>query len=264
MYPFIKFFSVEIPSYALCMLSGFTLVIILSILRSKKKYTPIRWDDMLAIAVIVLGMALFCGYVLYIFVTYPVFEYLSQGYYTFLLNGGIVFYGALFGGIAGAFAGIKLFRISVESFEASVVPFIPLGHAIGRIGCTLAGCCYGMEYYGPGAIYYPENNPLYTFDPTVGHFPVQLLEASLDVAIMVILLVFLRKQRRKYDATFLYLALYSAMRFCTEMLRGDEIRGVYEFNISTSQWISIGIIVLCIARILILKYVLPKIKKSVD
>lgn len=249
MYPFIKIFSLEIPSYGLCMLLGFALVLVLGVIRSKKKEYPLYWDDMLATTSIVMCTAILGGYILYMLVTYP--KELLSGDFSVLTQGGIVFYGALFGGVAGAFIGIKLFKINVSVFEESVVPFIPLGHAIGRIGCALAGCCYGMEYYGPFAIYYPSDNPLYYFNPAKGHFPVQFLEALLDVVIMIILLIFLRKKRRKFDAVFLYLALYSVMRFCTEMLRGDEIRGVYEFNISTSQWISIGLLVICILRLVI-------------
>ena len=257
MYPFIEVFSIQLPSYGICMLLGFTLVFVLAIIRSKRKYKPLHWDDMLAVTAIVLFLSLFGGYTLYMLVTYP--EELASGDFSVLTQGGIVFYGALFGGVLGALIGIKIFRINLPVFEASVVPYIPLGHALGRVGCALAGCCYGIEYDGPFAIHYPDNHPLYPFfDSSVGHFPVQFLEAFLDIIIMFILLAFLRKKRRKYDTTFLYLALYSAMRFCTEMLRGDEIRGVYEFNISTSQWISIGLIVLCIARNLIQNYILRK------
>lgn len=261
MYPFIEIFSVRLPSYGMCMLAGFALVFILSLIRSKRKYQPLPWDDMLAVTAIVLFLSLFGGYILYMLVTYP--KELASGDFSVLTQGGVVFYGALFGGVTGALLGIKMFRIDVSVFEASVVPYIPLGHALGRIGCALAGCCYGIEYYGPFAIHYPDNHPLYPFfDSSVGYFPVQFTEAFLDIIIMLILLTFLRKKRRKFDAVFLYLALYSAMRFCTEMLRGDEIRGVYEFNISTSQWISILIIIVCIIRFLTVKYIIPKDKKQ--
>ena len=259
MHPFIKIFSFEIPTYGICMIAGFVLAAILGYRRSKKKYRPINWEDMLAIASTVLCLSLLGGYVLYIFVTYPVAEMICQKDFSFLTEGGIVFYGALFGGVLGAVIALKLFKIDIACFEASVVPFIPLGHAIGRVGCAMAGCCYGIEYYGIGAIYYPDNHPFYPFfDSSVGHFPVQFLEAFLDIAIMFILLAFLKKQRKKYDTIFLYLALYSTMRFFTEMLRGDEIRGVYQFNISTSQWISLGIILICI-----FKFVVPRLCKKV-
>ena len=254
MHPFIKIGSLELPSYGLCMLSGFTLVFVLAIIRSKRKYKPLKLDDMLAVTAIVLFLSLVGGYILYMLVTYP--KELASGDFSVLPQGGIVFYGALFGGVLGAMLGIKIFRINFSVFEASVVPYIPLGHALGRVGCALAGCCYGIEYDGPLAIHYPDNHPLYSFfDSSVGYFPVQFLEAFLDIIIMLILLAFLRKERKKFDTTFLYLALYSAMRFFTEMLRGDEIRGVYEFNISTSQWISIGLILLCTARFITLKYI---------
>lgn len=257
MYPFIKIFSLEIPTYSVFMLTGFILATVLGFKRAKSKYTAILWEDMLAIFSAVLCTSLLGGYLLYIVVTYPVIEMISAGDYSFLTEGGIVFYGALFGGVMGALLTLKFLRADIANFEASVIPFIPLGHGLGRIGCAMAGCCYGIEYYGPFAIYYPDNHPLYPFfDSSVGHFPVQFLEAFLDIGIMIALLMFLRKKRKKYDATFLYLALYSAMRFCTEMLRGDEIRGIYKFNISTSQWISICIILICTLKLLI-----PKIKK---
>ena len=258
MYPFIKIFSAQIPTYGICMIMGFVLAAILGYRRAKKKYKPINWEDMLAIASTVLCLSLLGGYILYIFVTYPVIEMMSTGDFSFLTDGGIVFYGALFGGVLGAVLALKLFRIDVADFEASVVPFIPLGHALGRVGCAMAGCCYGIEYYGIGAIYYPDDHPFYPFfDSSVGHFPVQFLEAFLDIIIMIILLAFLLKQRKKYETIFLYLALYSTMRFFTEMLRGDEIRGVYEFNISTSQWISLGIILICV-----LKFLIHKLRKK--
>lgn len=254
MHPFIKIFSFEIPAYGICMIAGFVLAAVLGYKRAKKKYTPINWEDMLAIASTVLCTSLAGGYLLYIIVTYPVIEMIMSGDYSFFTEGGIVFYGALTGGVIGAVLALKLFRINIADFEASVVPFIPLGHSLGRIGCAMAGCCYGIVYYGPGAIYYADNHPLYPFfDSSVGHFPVQFLEAFLDIVIMIVLLIFLQKKRKKYDAVFLYLTLYSAMRFFTEMLRGDEIRGIYKFNISTSQWISLGIILICILRFLIPK-----------
>ena len=54
MYPFIKIFSIEIPSYGMCMLLGFALVLVLSVIRSKKKEYPLYWDDMLAVTAIVM------------------------------------------------------------------------------------------------------------------------------------------------------------------------------------------------------------------
>ena len=59
MYPFIKIFSIEIPSYGMCMLLGFALVLVLSVIRSKKKEYPLYWDDMLAVTAIVMCTSIF-------------------------------------------------------------------------------------------------------------------------------------------------------------------------------------------------------------
>ncbi len=246
MYPLIEFSVFKIYTYGICLISGFALAIISGMIRAKKRYTPIRFDDMITITAFTLFSSLAGGYILYVLV-----EYLKTGIFSPLQNG-IVFYGGLAGGIFGAILSLKALKINIQDFEESFVPFIPLGHAVGRIGCLLAGCCYGREYYGPLAIYYPEAN---RFDPMVGHFPVQPLEAFLDIIIMLILLAYLRKKRKQLDTLFLYLTLYSAMRFCTEMLRGDINRGVFAAGLSTSQLISLGIVLICIARTIALKYI---------
>ena len=144
MYPMIEFFGRKIPTYGLCLIFAFTIVILLGYFRARKKYKPIAIEDMITIGAIVLGFALTGGYLLYIFVTYPVIQLILSGDFSFIFNGGIVFYGGLLGGIIGAFVGLKIFKIAPENLEVSVVPFIPLGHALGRVGCALAGCCYGM------------------------------------------------------------------------------------------------------------------------
>lgn len=248
MYPLINIFSLKIPSYGLCMLIGITLVILLTTKKAKK--FGITVEDVLIVAATTIGFAIFFGYLLYILVTYPIKEIINMIKnldFSFMRNGGIVFYGGLIGGIFGAFSGIKLSKISAKNLETCVVPYVPLGHAIGRIGCTLAGCCYGIKYNGLGAIFY-HNSPFVAYSDS-GHFPVQFLEAFLDICIMLYLLKLSKKDNKQYFLLFSYLLLYAIMRFFTEFLRGDAIRGIY-FGISTSQWISIGLIIIASTFIL--------------
>ena len=154
----------------------------------------------------------------------------------FEIFSGLVFYGGLIGGIVGGILGIKVAKINTQLVERSVVPFLPIGHAIGRIGCLLAGCCTGKEYDGIFAIHYPST--VSELSAEQGYFPVQLLEAGINIIISITLIIYSKKQKPKYSILFLYLLLYSVMRFCLEFLRGDEIRGIY-FGLSTSQCISI-------------------------
>lgn len=251
MYPFLHIFNISIPTYGLCMLAGVFLVAFLAYLKGKPLKIPV--ENIILIMACVFGGALIAGWLFYLVVTYSlsgIFDMISKGDFSFMKNGGIVFYGGLIGGLAGGIAGKKIIKTDLKTLELLFVPYVPLGHAIGRVGCFLAGCCYGMEYSGPLAVYYPHS--LAGVSPDVGYFPVQLLEAFLDVLIFAVLWRYCKKERKKFDIISVYLALYSVMRFGTECLRGDAIRGVY-FGLSTSQWISIGIIIVCVVRFVLLK-----------
>ena len=134
-------------------------------------------------------------------------------------------------------------------FERSAIPYIPLGHAIGRIGCLLAGCCHGFEYYGPLAV-----KSEILADGKM-YFPIQAVESVMNIIIMIILLLYRKKTDEKdvsgHGILILYLLLYSIMRFTNEFFRGDSVRGVR--ILSTSQWISVALFVACIAAIIFRK-----------
>lgn len=246
MLPYIDFLGIKIPSYGMCALLGIIIVLLSAIIRAKKK--GINYADILAIAAVSVLGAYIGGTLLYIVTAYSVTDiinYISRFDFSFISSAGLVFYGGLIGGVVGAFLGSKIISIKLSDIEDDIVPFIPFGHAVGRVGCFLSGCCYGIEYKGIFAITY--TNPVIGLSGDVSYFPVQLLEAFLDIMIVIILLIYSRKKRKKFDLLSMYMFLYAILRFCTEFLRGDEIRGLY-FSISTSQWISIVLIVAIIVR----------------
>lgn len=117
-----------------------------------------------------------------------------------------------------------------------------LVHMFGRIGCFLAGCCYGVPtdsslgviFTDPACYADPKNTPLH---------PTQLYEAFYIFIVMIVLL-FLRDRRKFYGQLFLlYLILYAAGRSVLELFRGDEERGYLIQNVlSHSQFIAIVVI----------------------
>ncbi len=153
---------------------------------------------------------------------------------SFWLGGGFVFYGGLI--LGGAWLiflakGLKHYRLSDLYF---VLPALTLGHGIGRVGCFLAGCCYGTQCNLAWAV------------SMHGHMlhPVQLYESFLLVLLTVILWRFVVK--RKTQAAWLtYLGGYGTIRLITENFRGDIVRGFYG-PLSTSQWVSVAMILLAV------------------
>ena len=239
MYPFIHIFGKTIGTYGLCMVLAVIIVAVLGFIRGKKRGLGI--EDVLIVGCTAVGMALICGGLLYIFVTYPIDVIIAQildGSFGFL-NGGIVFYGGLIGGVLGAFLGVRLAKCKFANIEYALLPWIPLGHAIGRVGCVMAGCCHGRPYDGPFAIYYP--HAVSGLSPTQGYFPVQPLESLMNLVICGILLLLSKKLTRRFDLLMTYLGCYGIARVVLEMFRGDAVRGIY-FSLSLSQWISIGML----------------------
>jgi phosphatidylglycerol---prolipoprotein diacylglyceryl transferase len=143
----------------------------------------------------------------------------------FWLGGGFVYLGGLIGGGIYSFLFIKLKNLSFESLNFSIVPML-WGHSIGRIGCFLAGCCFGTETTVPWSIHLHQAQ----------RHPVQLYES--------LLLATLAWMMNRYSKEHLihYLAGYGTIRFILEFYRADDIRGIF-LGISTSQIISLSMII---------------------
>ncbi len=156
-----------------------------------------------------------------------------------IIKGGFVFYGGLIGGAIGLYIYSRQFKLDFLKMADVYAVVFPLGHAIGRIGCHFAGCCYGIEYDGPFCIIYTEtigNTPL-----GVELLPIQLIEAAILIILFIVLYIVYRRSINSIGKTsFIYVVSYACIRFALEFFRGDKERGI--LLLSTSQWISISII----------------------
>ena len=107
---------------------------------------------------------------------------------------------------------------------------MPLFHAFGRIGCFLAGCCYGKKL----------STPIVIGTIEFARIPVQIIESMAEFILFIVLFI-LSKKNRDIDLLRIYLVIYAVIRFADEFLRGDKIRGIYG-GVSTAQWISLIIL----------------------
>ena len=163
--------------------------------------------------------------------------------------GGSVFYGGLLGGMAVGVIYCKKKKLDVSEYSDIIAPGVPLFHCFGRIGCFLGGCCYGIESEFGFTVH---GNELLPSVNDVQRFPVQLLEAALNLMLFFALAYFLKKGVLKGRLFAVYLLSYSVIRFFDEFLRGDTYRG-FLFGLSTSQIISI-ILFVCSLVCLVVKY----------
>ena len=162
-----------------------------------------------------------------------------------LLSSGGVFYGGLLFALVTSIFLMKIWRLPWRKAADAFAPGIAMGHAIGRLGCFSAGCCWGKPTNSWIGVHFTEKASELTGVPVTNTetglplylVPTQLIEAVINVLIFVFLL-WLRK-RRQFDGQiiFAYLMIYSVARFTIEFWRGD-LRGEL-FGLSTSQLISV-------------------------
>lgn len=172
----------------------------------------------------------------------------------YLAGAGFVVYGGIIGGALTIYGFCKMKKIDMLAYLDLMIPSVALAQAFGRIGCFLAGCCYGKETGSWCGVVFTNSD----FAPNgVKLLPTQLFMAGGDFLIMAVLLWYAAKKPMRGRTSALYLILYSAGRFCIEFLRNDD-RGTVGM-LSTSQFIAIFTLM---AGILGFFVVLPKLNQK--
>lgn len=228
MFPYI---SITVPSYSVMAFLGAFFTMIFFYCRSKA--FGIEFDDFIKLFVACIVGCILGAKLLFLITMVPQltinlqvwqipFLYVSSGY---------VFYGGLFGTIACyKYINNRMGKYTWENARNFLAPALPLFHAFGRIGCFLAGCCYGV----------PLNSPIMLAGIELTRIPVQLMESGFEFFLFFFLLI-CSKRYKKQNLMEIYLVMYAIFRFIIEFFRGDIDRGYWIF-LYTSQWISLGIV----------------------
>jgi phosphatidylglycerol:prolipoprotein diacylglycerol transferase len=144
---------------------------------------------------------------------------------------GYVWYGGMIGALAVAiFYFYRRPHLKAWLYSDAFAPAIMAGAAIGRVGCFLAGCCYGVESDVAWAMHFPSVEG--------ARHPTQLYDTLVAASLGIFLLW--RFGRRRFDGENIALLLmtYPVLRGITEIFRGDPERGAFG-PLSTSQVLSI-------------------------
>ena len=226
---------ITIHGYGLMIGIGFVMAMLMGFYRFKRKNLE---PDAVVDIVLICGLVGFGGGKLfYIIVEWK--RFLANPL-AILGSSGFVVYG----GIITSVLAIMLYChhkkfVFMDYFDA-LVPEVALAQGFGRIGCFLAGCCYGKPTDSVFGVCFPDNS----LGPgsTVKVIPTELISSAGDFLICLALILIDRKSqgkkwRRKGDIGFLYMDFYAVGRFLVEILRGDP-RGNVGI-LSTSQFISI-------------------------
>ena len=272
MYPYL-FGNEHIPTYGVCFIVGMVISVLYSrFIASKDSKVP--KDDLLYAACFALVGGIIGAKLLSILTSLdliiPLHKMIKageiEGYTTWnlwedIIKNGFVFYGGFLGGAGGYLIYSRVYKLRFFQLTDNAVQSLPLGHAFGRIGCLMAGCCYGRETHSHFGIVF--THPADPYCPTgVKLYPTQLMEAIFCFLLFIFILVFKYYYKKKHNGnvregmlTMIYLFAYGTFRYLLEFLRGDPARRSF-FVLSTSQWISILLVLggfYLLAKILVQK-----------
>ncbi len=233
----------ELRSYGVAVALAFLVGIISAAKLAKRE--KLNEETVYDIGVAAIISSIIGARILYVIVNFDFFSKNPVSVFK-VWEGGLVFYGGLAGAITGTWIYLRIKKISFFDYADIFAPLIALGHAIGRVGCFLNGCCYGAVDHKYGIIMPGAGDGL-------PHLPVQLYESGLNFINFIFLFFWYLKLRKKRgEVMFVYMISYSVIRFFMEFFRGDEERG-FIMSLSTSTAISIVLFLAGITGFILLR-----------
>lgn len=241
--PFVSVGRLTLPTYGIMLALAFIVAGIIFYLLAPRADLP-RPDAFNVLALILVG-GVVGAKLFYLLTLIPHWKKLAASGWQAVLeqiaSGGMVFYGGLLGGFLMLVGYLRRYKLPFWPTLDIAAVALPVGHAIGRVGCFSVGCCYGVpSKHGilmPHSLIAPRDIPL---------VPTQLIESAFCLLLALVLFLILRKKPRPGVVTGIYLVAYSVFRFVIEFWRGDVVRG-FIGPLSLSQWISIVIITIVLA-----------------
>ncbi len=241
MYPrLLTFGQYSLPTYGVLVASAFVVGLLVAMrLAARQGQDRNRIFD-LAIYAALSGMA--GAKVFYVFEEWSYFSaHPSEIFSMSMLQSGGAFYGGFLGALAVSAWYLRRHGMPFLKTADAVVPGVALGHAIGRLGCFTAGCCWGVptklawgvtfsDPYAERMVGVPLGVPLH---------PTQIYEALAEAAIFLLLLAAWKRKSFDGQVLSLYLILYGVARFLIEFLR-DHPEGLpLGGPLSASQWVAV-------------------------
>ncbi|MBE0426488.1 MAG: prolipoprotein diacylglyceryl transferase [Nitrospirae bacterium] len=244
-----RFGPITIYTYGFLVAAGFLLGLALAIRQAKKEGIP--HNKIVDLGFYILIAALVGSRLFFIFI--------NTGYYIEnpldilkIWEGGLVFYGGVLLAVPTAIWYARKNFLGIWKTADIFAPSIAIGHAIGRLGCFFAGCCYGKtaETLPWGIIF---TNPESLAPTNIPLHPTQLYESAGEFLIFFLLITLRRYKSFNGQLFMTYLILYSILRFIVEFFRGDVERGFIMYNLSVSQGVSILVLFAAIAGLYFLR-----------
>lgn len=208
---------------------GFAAAVLIGCYRAKN--LGLSPDHYTSIAMCVLIFGFLGGKLLHILTSFKAFLANPKA---LIGSEGFVVYGGIITGILTIVIYCKIKKLSALEYLDLLSPSVAINQAFGRIGCFMAGCCYGKETTSPIGVIFPEG----CLAPAgVKVLPTQLFSAVGDLLLFLVLLYVAKKRKKPGMVCGVYVLCYSIGRFIVEIFRDDPRGNIGA--LSTSQFIAI-------------------------
>jgi prolipoprotein diacylglyceryl transferase len=248
-------FGMSIHWYGIMIAIGFLAALLL--LQYKRSYAGMTADQIFDIGIIAVLGGVIGARIFYVIQFHQ--QFTSDPLKVFRIDqGGLVFYGGFLLVLVILWLYAKWKKLSIARIFDLYAPAMALGHAFGRIGCFLQGCCFGRPAEHGGVVFPSGSAPSLRF-PDLLHpkildsgkilicsqplYPVQLYEAGANLLLAVLLLLLFKRVKKVGQIAAAYFIGYGLIRFGLEFLRGDHTDFI--LGMTPSQFIGVVIMVPC-------------------
>jgi phosphatidylglycerol:prolipoprotein diacylglycerol transferase len=220
------------------------LTVVLWVLLEVRRGARLSYDTVITAAVIAIPSGIIFSRLLHVVDRW---EHYSQNPGEIIGASGLTIYGAILGAVLAVWLYSKVSKFKFGYFADVIAPGIILGQAIGRVGCTLNGCCYGLPTSLPWGFVYAHHDSLAYADsslllPGTGLHPTQVYEIIFNLLLFGLLLKLRGKLKPDGSLFLVYISLYSLWRLGVGFLREGTS---FLFGLHQAQ--VIALIVLAIA-----------------
>ncbi len=257
----VPWFGRTIPYHAYGFFLAVAFLVGMSYAVREGKKQGIRGDDTVSAAFMSIVMSLIGSRLLHLLMVEREAFFADPGIFLQFSKGGYAFYGGFLLAIPSLLVFCRLKKISFLQLADNFVPGMALGLAFGRTGCLLAGCCHGRPVGEPLPGWLATAIPLkwpeffsLTFPaeaqglgslPDLMLVPTQPLSGLYSIAIFLFLALWIAPRKRYHGEIFVWFCIvYAFCRSTIELFRGDE-RGLYFGEaLSTSQIVSVPVVII--------------------
>jgi len=222
------------------------LVLILWMMRETKRTVGLSYEPVVTGALVALLSGIIISKLLHVI---DMWDYYIQNPGQIFSPAGLTIYGAVLGGALGVWIYSKASKFPFGHVVDLLAPGIILAQAIGRIGCTINGCCYGIPTSLPWGVVYTHPDSVAYFasralPPGMGLHPTQVYELIYNLIVFGVL--FKLRGRLKPDGSLflLYLSLYAAWRLGIGFLREGT---PFVFSLQQAQLLSIIVLAIILS-----------------